>query len=293
VKTSAWFLTACILPVLSAFGCGSSSVGADTDTGADPGITGDVPGAQDPGPGDVPLSDVPVADNPPAGDPAPDAVPQMISCQVLVSEIGPTGAETVMPGVQVTLLSDPGGSPTGQSATSDAEGHVTFQVMSDETFGVKLAKSGDLDSYSFGFSPQDSPADASILSQAMADNVLTLLGATQDPAKGMASGTVRFGTGSGIGDPIGCATVQSTPSGQVFYFDASGPRTLADLPSTAKAKGDFLVLNVPAGAVALTAKVNGTEIATGAGRVFPGAITFRIVVSSTGAVNPTPADCAQ
>ena len=122
MKTSGWFMTACILPVLSACGCGSSSSGADA--GSDPGITGDVPVAQDPGPGDAPPSDVPMADNPPVdnspvdnplvGDPASDPGPQMISCQVLVREIGPTGAETVIAGVQVTLLSDPGGSPIGR-----------------------------------------------------------------------------------------------------------------------------------------------------------------------------------
>jgi hypothetical protein len=197
-------------------------------------------------------------------------------------------------GVLVTLLDDDDGSPAGQSATSDAQGQVTFQLPSGSRFGLKLTKAGDLDSYVFGLPVfENSPQDVNIIPQAMVDAILGKLGVQQSPDKGLLVGNVTWENAEQQGGSIGCAEVGSTPAGQVFYFGSEGPATPEQMSSTGHDKSDFLVVNLPEGSVALTAKIGDTQVASGTGLVFKGAITFRVQVSGTFAADPTPPSCTQ
>jgi hypothetical protein len=193
-------------------------------------------------------------------------------------------------GVEATLAKADG-TLTDQKATSNALGEVVLEVEADVAFGVRLAKAGYVESWNLGILSSMSGHHATILSQALQTAVLGKLSVTQDPAKGMAAGVARFTTDLGTIGAIGCATVEVQPSGQVFYFSADGPATPDKQSATLRTRSDYLILNVPAGPVTVTAKVGGVVVATGTGFVFPGAITFDISALGEGATNPTPADC--
>jgi len=305
VRNRSGIVLASVVLFILAAGCSSSN---SSDAGTDPGITPDVPVTTDPGPGDVtptdtPQTDVPKTDVNPAdvvqndvpvgGDLPSDPGTEIVTAQLTIKEVSMSG-DTVLPGVLATLVSSTDGTSLGQSATSDSNGQVTFQVQANDRYAVKLTMASHLDSYTFNLNPTSAQEDANILSQTTADAILGMLSVTQDSAKGIVAGGVDYVVdGSGGGAPVGCAAVESVPATDIYYFGSSGPMTHAQQSSTSKSKSDFLAFNVPTGSVAFTAKVNGTQVAAGTGLAFANAISFRINVQGSGAANPTPADCAQ
>lgn len=262
---------------------GAEDPGTPPEDASDPGSPD--PGSQDPGSSDPGPSD-PGPSDPGSSDPGePQAELDLHVIQDTLDGEVPVG------GVTVTLLSNEDGTPLGASAVSDSAGLATLAVPRDRPFGLRLSRNDSMDTYYFDLVAQEQPVEIAILSNALATAILDLLGVDQDPAKGVAAGHVLFRPDVNPYDGIGCATVSSTPAGQVFYFDEDGPVGPETRASTGKQLPDFLAFNLPAGAVAFEARVGGEVVATGTGRVFPGGITFSVVVASDAASNPTPVDC--
>jgi hypothetical protein len=222
-----------------------------------------------------------------------DATLKEVNVTLSIGEATLDRGEIPARGVQATLLSDQDGSSLGQAATSDDQGRVTFQLVPQARYGVKLARPGDVDSYAFGMvAYDDSPQSVNIFSQAVIDKILALTGGQQDPGRGMILGAVGWGTPDGsVGGPIGCAQVRSEPAGQVFYFGEKGPASPEQQPHTSHGKSDFLLLNLPEGRVTLKAEVGGVQVAAGTGLVFKGGVTFRAEAFGTAAADPTPEGC--
>jgi hypothetical protein len=262
---------------------GDQDPGMPPDDVADPGPVdpGDQdPGAEDPG---TPPED---ASDPGSSDPGePQAELDLQVIQDTLDGEVPAG------GVTVTVLSNEDGTPLGTSAMSDGSGLATIAVPRDRPFGLRLSRNDSMDTYYFDQVAREQPVEIAILSSTLATAILDLLNVDQDPAKGIAAGHVLFRPDENPYDGIGCATVSSTPAGQVYYFDEDSPVGPETRASTGRELPEFLAFNLTAGTVAFEARVAGEVVATGTGRVFPGGITFSVVVASYAASNPTPVDC--
>ena len=216
-----------------------------------------------------------------------------VAVKLTVKEVTETG-DNPLEGVLVAELANADGKPTGQTATSDKDGIATLNVMPGVRFGVKLTKSGYMDSYTFGLSSTDTAHRANILPTAMATGIATLLAVTLDPAKAIVAGNVNWKEAQDVDVPVGCAAVEATPAGQIFYIDADGSPTTPDkLSSTSKSGAGFILMTTVPGTVTFKAKIDGNEVASGTNLVFAGSITFDTVMLASGAANPTPASCNQ
>jgi hypothetical protein len=241
---------------------------------------------------DLPGLDGPGPELPPPADVSVDVVPTEVDVTLALTLVSLSGSVPAV-GARATLLSHDDGSPLGQEQVSDGAGNVTFHVLQGRPFAVRLTRDDCMDSYRFGLNSDAPEHSADILSLDTKAALLAAMGATLEAGKGMVVGTIAFRAAGGDSQGVGCATVQASPAGSVFYFDEKGPTSPEKAPSTRSDKSDFIVLNLPAGAVSFTAKVAGVQVASGSGLAFADSITMGVVASGSGAANPTPAGCTR
>ncbi len=247
----------------------------------------DVPGGYKSAP-DVMLPDLFSTDHDSGSDGQP---PTQFVVRVRV-EGGGTGQPVPLVGAEVAILDNTTGQPTGQSGQTDTNGEVAFDLEEGLVFAMSVKKETYVDRYFFDIREEWGSLDIGMLPLAMIDAVSQMIGMPWDHSRGIVAGRIVFQSEQGEED-VGCAVIESDKGGEVRYWDPDEdmPATLDKAPMTSKENANFLVANVPPGAVGLTAKVGGATVATKQTLSFAGGMTS-VDMAVTTETNPTPADCA-
>ena len=198
----------------------------------------------------------------------------------------------------VTLLDNADGDETTTTATSDAAtGAVTLEVPLDEDVAFMCTQAGHWDTYQFNLDPTATDETLWIVNDAVVDLNLLTSGAVLQAGTGVVAGAVYYDD-QGTEVPVGCATIESDPAGEVYYFNLNPDFTFNAVPNdtlnfTHPAIGYFLAANIPVGAgataVTMTASIEGAEVGTVEFFAYPDAISISNIYSDT----PTPDGCGQ
>jgi hypothetical protein len=198
----------------------------------------------------------------------------------------------------VELVDNATGEPIGDdwSMTSPSDGKVLFLDIPEQygdLIGVKVSKTGNKNTYQFDFVIGATNEDFLLVSEPTAELMALALGITFHPTRGFAVGGI-YGGDSIDENPVGCAVVQTdpAPADGIYYFGldnlpSSERHVPGDDPANAgnglgvnPQNGYWVGVNIPPGAVDITA-TSGANVETSlVPRVFPDTVSIANVYFS-------------
>ena len=204
--------------------------------------------------------------------------------------------------VTVEIIDNATGKGTDVTAVSNADGYVVFgDLEKGKLYGFKCSMDNYKDTFVWNIPAQDTETDTIwIVPNSVYQMALGLAGLTQEDGKGVVVGAVYWTTWSGD-EAIGCATVTSdpeTPDIRYMSSDNGLPTILEHQACTApmdtEGNGRFIVANIPAGQISLTAwDSEGGEIGVTQMWAIGDSIAVSNIYAATGnyETNPTPGVC--
>lgn len=229
-----------------------------------------------------------------------EANTEIVALQAVTEGFGMAGQ--LIAGIGVEVYDNNTGAGTGEVGTSNADGHITFELKKGKLYGFRSKGDNYKDTFVWNVKAQDEEtATLWIVPNTVYQMALGLAGLTQESSKGVVIGAVNWISDAGVEEAIGCATVTSDPETPDIRYMSQGnglPTTLGNQACTApdgsEGKGRFIVANVPVGPVSLTAwdseggQIGETQVWSVAGLVTVNDIDAVMGVYES---NPTPEIC--
>ncbi len=222
------------------------------------------------------------------------------------------GGDDWVGGIQIEVLDNDTGDEVGISATSDAEGYVTFTEALPGTLcgfravGSEVGGAMYVDTYQFNIDCAALDERLWVVDETTYLGVPLMAGITKndgtpglEPGTAVLAGGIYFEEGeepSIVENHIGCATAATDPEdGQVRYFGDNGlPTTLDARDSTNPLVAYYVVANLAPGSTLVKAFVDGTEIGSTSLHVYADAVSISNIYSqpeAEGGTDPEPAGC--
>jgi hypothetical protein len=206
------------------------------------------------------------------------------------------GFNTPVEGALVTLMNNTTGEATTTTATTDADGKFEMTVPTGGSIGFKVTKAEHWDTYQFNLDPKAEDETIWIVNNMVVDLNTQSSGLTLEPGNGVVAGACYF-VEQGEELPVGCASVDTEPTGDIryFFFD-TGSMTFYAVPLAVRSTTDphigyFLAANIPAAAtptpVTMTAEVESAAAGTVNLFVYENAICISNIYCSV----KTPTGC--
>jgi hypothetical protein len=213
----------------------------------------------------------------------------------------------------VRALDNATGMPlAGKETMNDGNAGVAFADLPNPEVGfmIKGVPAMAIDTYTFNVESNAQGELLRVVAKSSVLTVKTVANVTLDPALGDLAGAIYWKNGSGVEEPVGCATVAiDDGQGEIRYFARNNlPTTNVALPSapnlevrtaTNPLNGKFFITGTSLKRHTVTAMVNGQVIGSASLPVFAGtastdgenAISLTDILVEGMSANPTPADC--